>query len=381
MAIAHAGTGSNASTETSGAALSPLCPATVNAGDILVAHVFWESNVTAPSTPGGWTLLYGPALIETTVARHWVFGKIADGSEDSGAVAFGAPAVTTQRAARVYSFSGRVGGAIADLVKGFAETSHATDPQMPSVTTTQTGALACALVGQNDNNAFVSPTGESGGDWVEAVAELTAALTPGLSIGLCTCTPTANPGTVSGGNIATTNDPCGVIGFQILAQPDPTVVTPSPVAAAFAISASSIVKGTVTILPSAALAAWGIPDPVVTNQPGGQTVTPTSASAAFAISVPVVTNEASGQTVSPTPVGAAFTINTPTVVMGTVVLTPAAASALFGIAAPLLVNGAITITPNPAIGTFTIQTVQVQIPGGAGGATTRTLAIHIGLFI
>ena len=219
MAIAYKSQGAGASTETSGAALSPLCPATVDAGDILVAHVFWESNATAPSTPSGWTLLDGPQLIETTVARHWVFGRIADGTEDGAAVAFGAPAVTTQRAARVYSFSGRVSGTITELVNGFAAISHATDPQMPTVTTQATGAMAVALVAQNDNNAHASATGESGGDWVEAVAEYTVALTPGLTISIQTCTPTANPGTVSGGTIATTNDPCGTIGFQILDAP------------------------------------------------------------------------------------------------------------------------------------------------------------------
>lgn len=173
-------------------------------------------------------MLYGPALIEATVAQHWVFGKVADGTEDGAAVAFGNPAVTTQRAARVYSFAGRVSGAIADLVRGFAETSHATDPVMPSVTTTVAGALAVALVAQNDNNAFASPTGENGGDWVEAVAEYTVALTPGLSLGIETATPTADPGTISGGGMATTNDPCGVIGFEI--RPSVPVAVSIPVA-------------------------------------------------------------------------------------------------------------------------------------------------------
>jgi hypothetical protein len=215
MAITYKSQGAGVSTETSSAALSPQCPATVDAGDILIAHVFWEDVVTAPSTPASWTLLHGPEIIESTIARHWVFGKIADGSEDGAAIAFGNPAVTTQRGARIYSFAGRVSGTITDLVLDFAKTSHATDPQMPTVTTTSAGALAVALVAQNDNNAFASPTGESGGDWVEAVAEFTAALTPGFSLGIETCTPTGNPGTVSGGSMATTNDPCGVIGFQI----------------------------------------------------------------------------------------------------------------------------------------------------------------------
>jgi hypothetical protein len=214
VAITYASQGDGVSTETSSAALSPLCPATVTAGQILIAHVFWEGTTSAPSDPSGWTPLSGPHVIETTIARHWVYGRIADGSEDGSAVAFGAPAVTTQRAARIYSFNGRVSGAIADLVRGFAPTSHATDPQMPSVTTTVAGSLAVALVAQNDNNAFASPTGESGGDWVEGVAEYTVALTPGLSLGIQTAAM-ASVGTISGGSMATTNDPCGVIAFEI----------------------------------------------------------------------------------------------------------------------------------------------------------------------
>ena len=228
MAITYNSQGAGVATETSGAACSPLCPAVVAANDILIAHAYFEGTTTAPDTPSGWTLLDGPRDIGTTVvARHWVYGKIADGTEDGAAVAFGSQTVTTMRAGRVYSFAGYVSGTITDVVTGFAATSHATDPQMPTVTTTATGALAVALVGQNDNNAFASPTGETGGDWVEAVAEFTAALTPGLSLGIETATPTADPGTISGGAMATTNDPCGVIGFQIRdSLPPPATASP-----------------------------------------------------------------------------------------------------------------------------------------------------------
>lgn len=218
MAIAYSSQGAGASTETSAAALSPACPATVNAGDILIAHVGWEGTSDTPSTPSGWTLLSGPHVVETTIARHWIYGKIADGSEDAASVAFGSPSVTTQRGARVYSFTGREWGDIGELVVGFAHISHATDPQMPSVTTNMAGALAVACTYQNDNNTQGSATGESGGDWTQHV-EFTANLTPGLAMAIQSCTPTSNPGTVSGGSVATTNDPCGVIAFEIRPRP------------------------------------------------------------------------------------------------------------------------------------------------------------------
>ena len=224
MAITYKSQGAGVSTETSGAALSPLCPATVDAGDILIAHTYWEGTASAPNTPSGWTLLDGPRVIESTIGRHWIFGKIADGTEDGAAVAFGSPAVTTMRAARVYSFAGRVSGSITDLCLGFAATSHATDPQMPSVTTTVAGALAVACVAQNDNNTAAAATGESGGDWIEAVAEYVAALTPGLMLQIQTA-DMATPGTISGGSVATANDPCGVIGFEIRPSVPATVVS------------------------------------------------------------------------------------------------------------------------------------------------------------
>ena len=223
MAITYKSQGAGASSETSGAAVSRASPATVDAGDFLLVHAYFEGTATTPSTPSGFTLLDGPRVIESTIGRHWLYGKIADGSEDGAANALGTDAVTTMRSGRCYSFAGRTSGTITQLVKGFAATSHATDPQMPTVVTTVAGALAVAFVAQNDNNAFASATGESGGDWVEAVAEYTVALTPGLSLGIQTCTPTSDPGTVSGGSIATTNDPCGVIGCQILAAPEVTL--------------------------------------------------------------------------------------------------------------------------------------------------------------
>jgi hypothetical protein len=90
---------------------------------------------------------------------------------------------------------------------------------MPTVTTTLAGALAVAVIWQADDNAQDSATGETGGNWVEAVAEYTQlATTPDTGMGIQTCTPTGNPGTVTGGSVSTANDPCGVIGFEIRAS-------------------------------------------------------------------------------------------------------------------------------------------------------------------
>lgn len=228
MAIAFADAGAGVSTETSGAALSPAWPAVVNAGDIGIIHTLWEGTTSAPSTPTGFALLGGPFVIQTTIARHWFFGKVADGTEDAATNALGAPAVTTQRGARLYRFTGRVNGNIEELcpADSIATTSHATDPQMPTVRTGEPGALAVSLVCQHDNNALGAATGATGGTWAEAVAEYVAALTPGLVLQLQTCTPTGDPGTVTGGAVVATDDPSGVIGFQILPSVPPDTQVP-----------------------------------------------------------------------------------------------------------------------------------------------------------
>lgn len=220
MAITYASKGAGVVTEASGGALTPLCPATVTANQILIAHCAYEGTTTAPDTPSGWALLGGPYTVESAY-RHWIFGKIADGTEDgAGGCAFGAPAVTTLRCARIYSFDGWVSGTITGNVPAasFAHLSHATDPQMPTVTTTVAGALAVACIFQADDNAQAEATGMTGGTWAEHAVGgeyIQSATTPDTCLHMQTCTPTANPGTVTGGSVATVNDPCGVIGFEI----------------------------------------------------------------------------------------------------------------------------------------------------------------------
>lgn len=251
MAIAFKSAGTGVSTETSSAALSPTCPAVVDANDILILQTAWEGTTTAPSDPAGWTLLYGPQNVgsASVVARHWVYGKIAVGTEDGAAVALGSPAVTTQRAARIFSFSGYVGGTITDVVPAasFTNTVGDTDPTGPTVTTTQAGALACALVYQHDNNTL--ETFASASDtWTErgTAGGFIFALTPGGVLDLLTATPAVNPGTVSGGAMTVFNDPWSVIGFEI--KPGTVLVTDTDSATFSDTGSLSVVGLSVSVL-------------------------------------------------------------------------------------------------------------------------------------
>jgi hypothetical protein len=190
----------------------------VDANDILIAHVSYEDTSTTPSTPAGWTLLAGPYNIGTTPnGRHWVFGKIAAGTEDGSTVNFGTQGGTVGRWGRIYSFSGWVAGAIADIAISFASIAHATDPQMPTVKSSVPNSLAVALVTQNDNNSIGSATGESGGNWTEATAEFTNTTvgTQGCMCQLQTAALSTALLTISGGTAATNDDPCGVIAFEL----------------------------------------------------------------------------------------------------------------------------------------------------------------------
>jgi hypothetical protein len=303
MAIAYKSQGAGVVTEASGGALSPLCPATVDAGDILIAHCAYEGTTTTPDTPANWTLLGGPYTVESAY-RHWIFGKIADGTEDGAAVAFGTPAVTTLRVARVYSFSGRVDGTITALVPaaGFAHLSHATDPQMPTVATSVAGALAVACTFQADDNPQASATGATGGTWAEAVAEyIQSATTPDTALHIQTCTPTSDPGTVTGGSVSTLNDPCGVIGFQIKPTAAQTV-SPSAITTGEGFGTAKL---NLTIFPSGVVTAEAFGTATV-----NQKISPSAIGSAEAFGTAELTQGVGGQTVNPDAIASAEALGT-----------------------------------------------------------------------
>ncbi|MBI2007652.1 hypothetical protein HYS85_00230 [Candidatus Saccharibacteria bacterium] len=232
MAIAYKSQGAGAGTETNNASLDLVAPATVDANDILIAQVIHTGTTTAPSTPSGWSLLYGPANIGTTATgRHWCFGKLAVGNEDGATIGFGTAGGTNGRAGRIYSFSGYVSGTLADVVPAasFSDIAHATDPQGPAVTTTKAGALAVALTCQDDNNTEEAIASATGGTWGGFVTYVDANWGPqGIHIDIQVATPTADPGTISGGATVAANDEASTIGFEIRDSVPVTNVTVTP---------------------------------------------------------------------------------------------------------------------------------------------------------
>lgn len=232
MAIAFQQAGAGNGTETSGASLDLVCPATVNANDILIAHVIWLNITDGPSDPSGWTQLYGPANLGTgtAVGRAWVYGKLAAGTEDGTTIGFGTAGGTDGRFGRIYRFDGYVSGTLADVVPAsqFSDTPSEDDPPLPTVTTTAAGGLAICLIAQDDNNSLAAGGAQTGGTWAEAVGEFlsTTIGAQGCVCQLQTCTPTADPGTVTGGVLTTAADEGSTIGFEI--RPNAVAVFTGP---------------------------------------------------------------------------------------------------------------------------------------------------------
>ena len=211
--------GAGSATETSGASHDIVCPATVAAGDLLVAHLFYEGLTVAPTGPGGWTLIdpSGPRSAADSSARTWVYGKIADGTEDGTTVGFGSPANANARFGRIYRFTGVRSDTVGNVVGGWGFGSGAVAQIADTgVTTPEADCLAVNLVGVLDDNAVASFTGETGGDWTEAIAEFTQlATTPDCCLQVQTATMAA-AGTVTGGaQTMAAADPWSVIGFYI----------------------------------------------------------------------------------------------------------------------------------------------------------------------
>jgi hypothetical protein len=219
VSIAYKSAGAGNGTETNAASLDLACPASVDANDILVGHVTYEGLSAAPTTPSGWSFLYGPANVgdATAVGRAWVYGKLADGSEDGATIGFGTAGGTSGRYGRIYSFSGWVSGAIEDLFSSWIDDPSEGSIPLPPVQTQSTGALAVALLVQDDNNSFAAAGAVTGGTWAEPVAEFVSTTlgAQGCCVGIQTSTPTGNPGHISGGTANATADEGSSIGFSL----------------------------------------------------------------------------------------------------------------------------------------------------------------------
>jgi hypothetical protein len=190
--------------------LTPAFPATIEYRNLFILQVTIRNTSETPTTPSGWTLLYGPD--STGTGRQWLYYKFAVGTES------GTLTVTTNAStycmARIYVFENV---ALSSFTEG-ADFGTGTDDSIecPSLTTINTKRLAVAFVFLNESLDVGDFTGESGGDWEEAVAEVKY---PSYTVGclqLQTATM-ASAGTISGGSYTLSEAaPWGVRSFALI---------------------------------------------------------------------------------------------------------------------------------------------------------------------
>lgn len=187
-------------------------PSGISAGDFLLLHVVASNAIAAPTitTPsGGWALI--DSRSDTGLhKRSSIFWKTADGSETGSLdVSFGG---STNAIGRMYRFSH--GSGVEAASGAFDTTGSNAFANVVSVTTTVAKALAVQCIWALQNTTVAAITGESGGDYTEAVAEFNDATLGVLSLQTAEM---ASAGLISGGTAALGVNSIDVVhGFAIL---------------------------------------------------------------------------------------------------------------------------------------------------------------------
>lgn len=211
-AYAAAGAGATA---VSGANAAVAYPTGVSDG-----HTLWVHTLTLASDTGysatallaaGFALVTGADVTFSTTNRSRVYWKRSDGTE-TGSVNVGAPSAGTVKA-RMYRSTGSIDSGV--QLFSVVATLTGTDASIEMPTVPIRGqAAAFAFVAVADDNALASATGETGGDWTEAVAEYADATDDDGALQLQTSSLVAGP--LSGGSqTMAASDPWCVIAFAI----------------------------------------------------------------------------------------------------------------------------------------------------------------------
>ncbi len=182
---------------------SLVIPASAAVGDILVAQIMRDSTTgTAPSI-SGWTLKHtddtGGSLIQ-----QWVYWKRCVAGEPGATRTVTADGTSALKMGRIYAFRNarQTGDPFGDtnLQASFLTSSNTV--LAPTLTSTYARALALAFVAGSDDQALDAFAGETGGNWIEPVAEFVTTTGSDGMIAVQTATLSA-PGTITGGSDAT----------------------------------------------------------------------------------------------------------------------------------------------------------------------------------
>jgi hypothetical protein len=208
VAFVAAGTGDG----TTSGNPTPAYPSGLQANDLILLQVTVRDTSTTPTTPTGFTALYGPD--STGTGRQWIYYKFSFGNETGTiTVTIGGSAC---KIARMYAFRNVATTSFTEGGGFGTWTDSSIEAQ--SVTTTGFGRLAVSFVFVNNDNDVGSFTGETGGNWTEAVTEFIE--NPSGSNDGCIQLQTATMasfGTISGGSYTMDDaDPWGVRAFALI---------------------------------------------------------------------------------------------------------------------------------------------------------------------
>jgi len=207
----NAGTGSAGI----GSSLTPGYPSGLAGNDFMILQLMVLGNSGAPNTPAGWELKFGPDATGSNDGYCWVYYTYATGDESGSLTVDGLPG-TGGKFARIYSFENVSLTDPFDSSTGW-ETSTGSTISDVDVTTSIDKEYAVNLVNVGeDANTYVDFAGETGGDWIELVAQYSNAAGNDGTLQIQGATmPTA--GTIYGGTFSMgASDPAGVRGFALM---------------------------------------------------------------------------------------------------------------------------------------------------------------------
>jgi hypothetical protein len=180
---------------------TPAYPSSFQAGDLILLQVAVMDVSNTPTTPSGFTILYGPDQSGTNDddrGRQWIYYKFASGSETGTlTITIGGSEL---KLARMYAFRNVAPTSFNEGGSFLSDNDDVIDA--PSVATTGDRRLAVAFVFLTNDYSVGSFTGETGGDWGEAISEFMTDTSDDGCIQLQIATM-ATMGTISGGNYDT----------------------------------------------------------------------------------------------------------------------------------------------------------------------------------
>ena len=195
---------------------TPSYPTSFQAGDLILLQVVVSGTSESPTTPTGFSSLYGPDESSGSSgdeARQWIYYRISTGSE-SGTLSVSVSG-SVSAASRMYAFHNVASTSFTEY-KTFDESSNDII-NAPTVNPSGARRLAVSFVFDTNNIGLGSFTGATGGTWAEVAEFQYDPSSIDLTLQLQTAT-LATDITITGGNYnaGSSNERWGVTAFALI---------------------------------------------------------------------------------------------------------------------------------------------------------------------